>query len=345
MKKLVVIGGGFAGSGIAKRLEKIFDVTLIDTKDYFEFTPGILRTIVDPEHIKSIQVLHARYLKRSKIIIGEVKEVSKNFINVNGDKIYFDYLVISSGSRYEAPIKEGNVVMATRSEHLKKYYNNLESSKKILIVGGGLVGIELAAEIIDHYPKKKVIIAHSHEKLIERNNTRAINYVEKYLLNKGVEILYNTRIVDQKKYKFIDKNGLIVKADMAFVCTGIYPNFEFMKKNFSKYLNEKNQLIVNDYLQLNGIKNIFVAGDVAGIKEEKTAQNAIRQAKVVSNNIINLDKGLKLNEYKTKFGPLVISLGRWNGLYTKGNFNVYGIIPAIIKSLIEKDFMWRIKYF
>ena len=68
MKKIIVIGGGFAGSYIARKLEKDFDVILIDSKDYFEFTPGILRTIVESEHIKKIQILHTHYLKRAVIV-------------------------------------------------------------------------------------------------------------------------------------------------------------------------------------------------------------------------------------------------------------------------------------
>ena len=67
MKKLVIIGGGFAGSLIAKNCENYFDTTLIDSKDFFEFTPGILRTIVQPSHAKKIQVLHKEYLKKTKV--------------------------------------------------------------------------------------------------------------------------------------------------------------------------------------------------------------------------------------------------------------------------------------
>ena len=65
-KKVVIVGGGFAGSHVAKSLEKYFDVFLIDTKDYFEFTPGVLRAIVEPLHIRNIQVLHNHYLKWAK---------------------------------------------------------------------------------------------------------------------------------------------------------------------------------------------------------------------------------------------------------------------------------------
>src|SRR3989344_5415849 len=122
-KNLVVIGGGFAGSCVAKSLEKKFDVTLVDTKEYFEFTPGILRTIVQPEHIKKIEVIHTHYLSRTRVIVGQVSEVSKEFIKVNNKKIQFDYLVICSGSSYHAPIKAQELIIATRARNLRDAYD------------------------------------------------------------------------------------------------------------------------------------------------------------------------------------------------------------------------------
>jgi NADH dehydrogenase FAD-containing subunit len=47
---VVIVGGGFAGAYVAKALEDCFRVTLVDNKDYFEFTPSVLRTIVEPNH-------------------------------------------------------------------------------------------------------------------------------------------------------------------------------------------------------------------------------------------------------------------------------------------------------
>ena len=48
-KKVVVVGGGFTGSNTARLLEKDFDVTLIDTKSYFVFTPSIIKAISMPK--------------------------------------------------------------------------------------------------------------------------------------------------------------------------------------------------------------------------------------------------------------------------------------------------------
>lgn len=344
MKKVIIIGGGFAGSFVARKLEREkFDVTLIDTKDYFEFTPSILRTIVEPEHIKKIQVLHRHYLKKTKIIIGEVREISKNSVKVDSKKLNFDYLVIASGSSYTLPIKEQNLVISTRANHLRDSYNDLCKAKKVLIVGGGLVGVELAAEILDCYNDKEITIVHAGESVIERNHKKAINLADKFLKKRGVNIIFNERVIQNKKGIFVTDKGTKIKPDMAFLCTGITPNFEFMKKNFSYALNKRNQIEVNPYLQIKNNENIFSAGDITSIKEEKTAQNAEKQAKIVVKNICSLEKKKKLYRYESKPNIMVISLGKRNGILTHKNFIIKGLIPAFMKNFIEYKSMRKYK--
>ncbi len=343
MKKVVVIGGGFAGSYIARELEKDFDVTLIDSKDYFEFTPGILRTIVEPNHVKKIQVLHTHYLRRTKVIVGCVDVVAKNYVVLKNKKIPFNYLVICSGSSYNVPFKEKNIVTVTRANHLRDCYNSLCKAKKVLIIGGGLVGVELAAEISTHYGDKEISILHSKEKLIERNHEKAIKHAERFLKNSGVKIFYSERAVIRKEGFFLTDKENKFHNDMTFLCTGITPNYDFMKKYFSSSLNEKNQIKVDKTLQLFGERNIFVAGDITDTQEEKTAQNAERQAKIVVENIIALEIGDKLSDYSPRTGPLVISLGKWNGIFTYKNINFGGVIPAFLKYFVERREMQKFK--
>ena len=344
MKRIIVIGGGFAGSHIARELENKFNVTLIDSKDYFEFTPGILRTIVEPEHIKRIQILHTHYLKKARIINGCVEEINKkHIILTDNEKIPFDYLVICSGSSYNVPFKEKDIIKVTRAEHLRDCYNNLCEAKEVLIIGGGLVGVELAAEICTHYDNKKITIIHSREKLIERNHEKTIKYAENFLKKKGVKIVYGERAIQKKENFFLTDKGNKFNTDMAFLCTGITPNYDFMKTNFIHSLNEKNQIKVNNHLQLIGEENIFVAGDITDRVEEKTAQNAERQAKIVVKNIIALESKNSLFSYHGKKTLLIISLGKYRGVLDFGNFVLTGLIPAILKSLIERREIWKLK--
>jgi len=337
MKKVVIIGGGFAGSYAAKKLEKEFDVVLIDTKNYFEFTPGILRTIVEPEHIRKIQVSHMHYLRRAKIIVGRVKEITKKYVYVKDKKIKFDYLVICSGSSYNTPFKEQNIVNVARAQNLRNCYHDLCKAKKILIIGGGLVGVELAGEIFWKYGKeKKITIVHSKEKLIERNSGKAIGYAKNYLNKMGAEIIYNESIVGKKRGRYFTDKKRKIEADVSFLCTGIIPNFDFMKKNFSNCLNIRNQIKVNEFLQLHKENNIFVAGDINDVSVEKTAQNAEMQAKVAVKNIFALEENNELMKFKPKKTPLIISLGKNKGIYSGRKITFCGFVPGIMKLIVEK---------
>ncbi len=343
MKHLIIIGGGFAGAYLAKELEQEFDVTLFDTKDYFEFTPSVLRTLVEPEHIKKIEVLHSSYLKRATIIREAVERVTPTEIIV-GKKCYpFDYLVIASGSRYNSPIKEQDIVIKMRGQELRNYAQKLEKAKSVLIVGGGVVGTELAAEICEKYPQKKITMVHAGSSLLERNPTKARAYAEHFLKKRNVTILFNERITGGKgKIYHTDKEKKI-NADLVFLCTGIVPNSEFLEKDLSHSLNEKKFLHINQYLQLEEHPAIFAAGDINDSKEEKTAQSAEKQAEVVCHNIRALEKKQQLKSYLPHQRPMVISLGKWHGIFIDKNFVWTGIIPSFLKRAIEWKTMWRYK--
>lgn len=333
MKKIIVIGGGFAGSLAAQKLEKEYDVTLIDSKDYFEYTPGILRTIVEPGHIRKVQVLHSHYLKRTTLIKKVVKEITRKHVIIGTKKLPYDYLIISSGSTYGLPIKDQRVVMAARATNLRTHAKKLEQAKKVLIIGGGIVGVELAAEINNNYPNKKITLIHSRNNLMNKNHPKAIAYVEKQLQKRGIGIILNKRVDPEHLPKWATQK----KYDMIFICTGITPNFDFMKKNFKSKLQGK-QILTDPCLRLQGTPNIFVAGDVSNLKEEKTAQNAEAHANTIVKSIHCIEKGKKPIIYKTKIRPMVISLGPWDGIFEYKNIIIKGILPGILKHFIE----WKV---
>jgi NADH dehydrogenase FAD-containing subunit len=339
-KKLVIIGGGFAGAKIAKKLQDKFDVTLIDKKDYFEFTPGILRTIVYPEHANKIEVKHDEYFKKGKFVMGCVSKIRGNNVILKDHikEIKFDYLVIASGSRYESPIKDDeNIIISSRSKELQKYHEKLSKSKEIIIIGGGIVGIELAGELVGKYKDKKIIIVHSKKVLISRNNKKSQEYAKKKLQSRGVEIIFDDRVKKKIGKKVITEKGKEILCDLAIVCTGIKPNSEFIDNKYK----EKGFVKVNEFLQFEGKKNVFVCGDVAGVVEEKVAQGAEKQADIVINNILSQDKGKELKKYKSGRKPMVISLGMYDGIFEYKNFVITGFIPAFMKWAIEKKTMMR----
>ncbi|HLD98439.1 MAG TPA: FAD-dependent oxidoreductase [Candidatus Nanoarchaeia archaeon] len=344
MKKVVILGGGFAGAKIAKSLEKYFEVTLVDSKDYYEFTPGVLRSIVKPYHLSKIQVLHSHYLKKAKVLVECVKEINSNYVKTEKNRLVFDYLIICLGSSYNTPFKEKEVVVTTRGAHLRNYSKQLQKAEKIVIIGGGIVGVELAAEIKEFYKDKKITIIHKNDKLMERNHLKTISHSKKFLKNKNVDIIYNEKASVYDKKTITTNKGTKIKADLFFICTGITPNSDSLKKNLGSSLNDNNQIKVNDYLQMENYNNIFAAGDITNINEEKLAQNAEKQARIVIKNIKNINSQKPLVKYSSKPRIMVISLGRWNGVLQYKSLIISGIIPGILKTLIEWKTMIKYRF-
>lgn len=342
MKKLIIIGGGFAGSKIAKELENNFKTTLIDGKNYFEFTPGILRTLVNPEHGEKIQVLHKDYLKKTKIIKDCAEKVTKKYVTTkNNGKINFDYLAICSGSSYSVPFKDQEIILTKRSEDLIKFHEKLEKANKITIIGGGIVGVELAAEIIGKYKNKEICLIHSKDKLMERNNLKSSKYAEKFLRERKVKLLLNDEAKNTSGKIIYTLKNKKIKTDMIFLCVGITPNSDFLDKKSLNVLSKRKTIKVNKYLQVENSKNIFSAGDIIEIKEEKTAQAAENQADIVIKNIQCLEKNKPLKAYIPKKRPMIISLGKYNGIFESKNMVLTGILPAFLKYLVEKKTMIR----
>ena len=336
MKKVVIIGGGFTGSFCARSLENKFNVILIDDKTYFEFTPGVLRSIVDPKHENKIQSKHKNYLKKTEVVYDNITEISKDNVKTKSGKSFdFDYLIIASGSRYEAPIKEHNLIGVARAKELIMYHDKVQKAKNISIVGGGLVGVELAAEICTVYKNKKITIVHSKSELIDRNHSKARKYAKRFLERRGVKILFGEYAHKTKDKEIITRNGKSLESDVSFLCTGVKPNYEFIKGKLSSILDERNYVKVNEFLQVEGYKNILSGGDIANIKEEKTAQAAEKQARVIVKNIVNLEKKNKLEKYSPKKKPMLISLGKYDGILDNGNFAIVGFIPAFLKFFVE----------
>jgi len=317
-------------------------------------------------------------------------------------------------------------------------------AKIILVIGGGPTGVELAAEIIDKYPKKEVYLVHSQSALLQRLPPKAQNYALYFLQIRGVKVLLEHRVLplESKDKAYHTDKGAVIPADLAFLCTGLKPNSEPLREAFPRKISplidtrslrnlnhtssdtsstnspsttstspfEKGDakkpelqrfassppmlerrtsgsdisrtpglrrfrklptsssialeedgttpmgistgrhdgggfLKVNKYLQLQGEKNIFVAGDVTASTEEKLAQTAESRAVVVVKNVTRLAEGKPLTRiYKETPKPVVISLGYYDGVFVYKNFALCGFIPAILKEIVEWKTMARYIY-
>lgn len=344
--KVVIIGGGFCGSNVAKILDKqrSIEVTLIDKKNYFEYYPALPRVIRNPNYKSKIKKNFKEFLKNSKIVNDEVTEVKNDYLlTKKSGKFYFDILVISNGVEYPIFLKNKKIVYTlTNLQQLEKINDSLKDSKNILVIGGGLIGVETAGELSDKTKGKKIKIVHPHGRLIERNPVHVSKTAEKILKEKNIQIIFNEKIIKNENNNFISNKKNTYIADLAIWCAGTRCNPFFMKNFDKKVFNGKKALRINSFLQLKNYKNIFVGGDITDITEEKTGFNAERHAKLIAENIIRLKNKKKLKSYKILKPPLVISLGEKNAIIVYKKFLLPGFLASFVKKLVEKWTMFQL---
>ncbi|KYK20013.1 hypothetical protein AYK24_04365 [Thermoplasmatales archaeon SG8-52-4] len=344
--KVIILGGGFCGALIAKKLERINNIsaTLIDKKSYFEYQPSLHKAIFKPSYITKIRKEYSSFLKSTNIIVEKIKTVTKKYIETTNRKISFDLLVISTGIDYPIFLKnKKNVHILKNGYEAFEISKKIKKSSSILIVGGGVIGTEVAGEIVEKFPNKNLTIIHSQNKFLNRLPQDASDYVLNYFIKNGVEIIFEDKVIENKKGVFITKNGRRINAELCIWCAGIKNNPYFMK-NFSELcFSERNALNVNDFLQLKGFKNIFIGGDITNIFEEKTARKSELHAKIIVKNIKNIINKKTLKTYRTGTSPMVISLGDFRGIIIYKYVFPGLFIPGILKRLIQWWFIRILK--
>jgi len=133
------LGGGCAGLTAAKILDPMgrFEVFLIDTKDFFEFTPSTVHGMVDPGSTQEWRIPFKNIVHQGNFLSGSVDLVGQNFVAVSKTEIPFDYLIISTGSSYTSQIKASSCSASHRSKKLELEYMSIQKSQRIVVVGGG----------------------------------------------------------------------------------------------------------------------------------------------------------------------------------------------------------------
>ncbi|MCS5422566.1 MULTISPECIES: NAD(P)/FAD-dependent oxidoreductase [Psychrilyobacter] len=326
MKKIVVFGGGIGGISVLKKLEKYkgdkLDITLVEPKDYVEVPYGMLRAIVDPlDYGKKVRRRISEIVKVRHIQAKLVKLHKNKAILDNDQTITFDYCIIATGStsrgfedlkiNYKQSFNE-------RKKQWEAYAEQLKSKEKIAIIGGGTVGVELAGEIAEAYPNKKVLLFHNSDRILSPLSKGASKKAHRVLSELGVQIILNTRATIEENNNskvVIDNSGKRHEVDIIYKSFGNVINTDFLKNNFSNKIDNKNQIKVNSYLQIEGVENIWAIGDINNVPEIKLGTLAIRQADRTASNILKTLNGKKTKPYKPIKGSIsFITLGRKNGI-------------------------------
>lgn len=363
--RVVIIGGGAGGLTTASNIRKHdenAEIIVLTRDENIAYSPCAIPYVLcgEVECFEDI-IMHKPedYLERNIKVVtkAEVMEVSpdKNKIKYTllGDKneilkeLKYDYLVIATGGAPFIPPVEGSDLegvfkIRTIKDGLRiKEY--AEKSQNAIIIGAGLIGLEIAYGLLNM--GLEVTVTEMHSQIAPRSlDPDMAAIVQKYLEKKGMNVILGDPIDKIIGDTYVE-GALLgyneIKADMAIMATGVKPETKLAKMAGCKL--GKWAIKVNEKMQTT-ISNIYAVGDCVEVFDAITGLNtqsllgsaAVRQGRVAAKNIVGIDAQFKpvLNSMVSKIGGLEFgSVGLTEVSALQNGINVIsGKIRALTKA-------------
>jgi apoptosis-inducing factor 2 len=321
--KIAIYGAGMAGAVLARQLADDFDVTVIAPTGYFEVPMAMPRLMVEPGYAEKAIVPIAEALPKAQHIRGHLVELSRAGGCVEGDDggrgmVTADITVLATGSRFSGPfIRSSSGSIEARKASLYRLEASLASAQRILIVGGGPVGVEMAGEIIETWPGRSVTLVQSGPRILAETGGSASAHAARFLREHGVTLLTGERIetpLPPNGYaaepgEAGTASGKHIAYDIMLCSIGGRPNTEYLRARFSDRLDADGRVRVTPQLLMEGEHNVFALGDITDLKENKMALHIAGQVSVAEANIRAKASGrTPPKTYKAKTGNLMMAV-------------------------------------
>lgn len=333
--KIVIIGGGAGGLSTAsniRKLDKNAEITVITRDENIAYSPCAIPYVLSGQ-VDQFQdiIMHQPedYLERDiqVITLAEVFEVStaKNIIEYRllesdsdfSQELEYDYLVIATGGAPFTPPIEGTDLKGVfkirtidDGETIKKW---AEKSQKVVVVGAGLIGLEMA------YGLKKMGLDVTVNEMLPQIVPRSLDpsmarIVQKYLESLGINVILGRameKITGQSQVEGVAYEDEVLSADMIIMATGVRPETKLAKMAGCEL--GRWAVKVNEQMQTS-VPNIYAVGDCVEVTDAITGHptqsplgsTAVRQAKIAARNIVGKTSKFKpvLNAMVSKIGEL-----------------------------------------
>lgn len=358
-KRIVIVGGGFGGLKLARKLKNDkFQIVLLDKNNYHLFQPLLYQVATAGIEPSAISFPFRKIFKKRKyfhIRICEALNVipEQNMLETSIGSISYDYLVVATGCKTNYfgndKISEETMSLKTTAEALFNRNQVLESFERaqntanlqvreklmtFVIVGGGATGIELSGALAEmrrfilpqDYPdldinKMRIILIDAAPRLLSAFSQQSSDEVKDYLEKKGVEVLLNLSVLNYEDNELkLSDNSSILSSNIFWVA-GVRANS--MPGLPPEAYGPSNRLKVDEYNRVIGSSNIFAIGDTALMITEKYPKGHPQVVQPAIQQAANLVHNLQQIESGVPLNPFVY--------HNKGSMATIGRNNAIVE--------------
>lgn len=304
LPRVVIVGGGFAGLNIAKKLKDLpIQIVLINKHNYHTFQPLLYQVSTSGLEPGSIAYPLRKLLKKNNFFfrlakVEKINAETKTLQTSIGDLSY-DYLVINTGTKtnyfgnkeiekYAMPMKTIPQALNIRSLILQNFERaSITEDKELqkaylnfVIVGAGPTGVELSGAIAEY--KKKIIkddypdldsndmeihLLEGMDRVLPPMSSKSSIAAEKFLKDLDVQIHKETIVTKYDGFNVETKDGKKFKSFTLIWSAGVIGNY--VKGLPETCLNDRtHRYYVNQYNQVKGFTEIFALGDIALMETE-----------------------------------------------------------------------------
>lgn len=356
--RIIIVGANFAGLTTAINLPRKYHAVVIDSRPYFEFLPNIHELLSGVKKAKSLRLQRKRLIERAghnfiQDFVTTIDPVKKMVYTSGRKKLPFDICVVATGgvnntlgisgaAKFGLPFK--TVADCQKiGRHLKKIIRR-DSRVSIVIVGGGLEGVEALGEILRRYrryPRLAVHLIEKNSRLLNRLPNAIDRDLRKICDSFNVHFHTDTRVTKLAQDKVWLSSREKLMAD-AIIWTGGAVPAPFLRKS-GLTRQAADWVAVSGSLQSKFFDSIFVAGDAADVPELKSKQayHAIDMGEMVGTNIKSLITGNDLKTFRPSSKPKIISFGDIQTYVVLGNVAVASPLLAGFKEAVFQAVMTK----
>ncbi|KAH8601837.1 hypothetical protein B0O99DRAFT_501073 [Bisporella sp. PMI_857] len=314
-RSIVIVGASYAGYFAAHLIatalpkDSPYRVVVIEPNSHFHFTWVLPRFCIVKEEHKAF-IPYGPYLVGTSVrwVKDRVATIERGSVKLrSGGAIPYDFLLIATGSGYGAdnglPSRVGAEDKAAGLEQLRGVQTRIEQAKKVVIVGGGAVGVELATDAKDAYPEKHIILVHSRQAVMHRFGPELQAAALKGLQDLGVEVVLGERVQGEQIDGHVNlSSGRKIECDFLIQCGGQKPSSETIRTLSPGSISASGHIRVKPTMQIidETLPNVYVCGDVAetGVSNPNS-RAAADNARTAADNIVCAVEG-QLPKYHYK---------------------------------------------